>query len=193
MSGTFPTTIKPTRFEITSFSPTLVSTSHSLKRQVRKRGGGVQRWAMKMEFPPMKRASFAEYEAFIINQAGQYETFEYTPPDDLVGALGTYSGSVSVNGDHTAGDTTIAVTGQSGTLNAGSWVSFANHTKVYKIVTNSTSSLNIFPALQENVDNTTVVTYDSPTFTVSLTMDNFDYIANKNLFYNFEVSLIEVY
>jgi len=194
MSGTMPSTPVPNAVEVTSISPTLVSVSHSLKRSVRRRGGGVQRWSIKLGFPAMARATAAPLEAFVMSQAGQYETFSYTPPYTLMEALGTYSGTVTVNGAHTAGDTTIAVSGSSGTLMAGSWVQFADHTKVYKVVADSTSSITIFPALVEDVANTTAVEYDAPTFNVALTEDNFSFtFTGAPAYYNFQLNLVEIY
>ena len=45
----YPTTLEASRITITSISPTLVSLTHSLKRQVRRRGG--QRWIIDVQYP----------------------------------------------------------------------------------------------------------------------------------------------
>ena len=103
----FPTKTKPSGISITSISPTLVSLTHSLKRQVRRRGG--QRWLIEASYPPLSRADFAPIWAFSIAQQGQFKTFKYIPEiygstsgeaTDLIRAIGTYA----------AGDNTISMT-----------------------------------------------------------------------------------
>jgi hypothetical protein len=75
MSGSYPTTPVPKSITITGISPALVSVTHSLRRQVRSRGG--QRWKIEADYAPLTRAAFAPLFAFANAQRGQYETFTY--------------------------------------------------------------------------------------------------------------------
>lgn len=90
----FPITPKASSISITSISPTLVSLTHSLKRQVRRRGG--QRWLIDLAYPPLTRAKFAPIWAFSIAQQGQYKTFKYIP--EIYGSTsGEAVGTLAVN------------------------------------------------------------------------------------------------
>ena len=107
MSGTFPTSPEAASVLITNNQTTLVSTAISGRRQARQLQN--QRWGMRVAFPAMTRADFNPIFAFITQQRGRKESFQYTPPifDDT---LGTETGSVLVNGSHSVGDTTNAAT-----------------------------------------------------------------------------------
>jgi len=89
----FPINPKPANISITSISPTLVSLTHSLKRQVRRRGG--QRWLMDIKYPPLSREEFAPIWAFSIAQQGQFKTFDYIP--EIYGSTsGTATGALAL-------------------------------------------------------------------------------------------------
>lgn len=89
MSGTFPTSPKPQSVSLRSVTPAYVSTTHSLQRQVRSRGG--QRYMLTASFPPMTRATAAPVLAFLMKQQGPYETFTFSVPEH--DALGVATGS----------------------------------------------------------------------------------------------------
>jgi hypothetical protein len=122
---------------------------------------------------------YGELMAFIIKQRSSKENFTIVPPD-VTTINGSESGTVLVNGSHSAGDTTIAMDGfggdGSGRFKAGDLIKFASHTKVYMIVSDVTSSSNaatvtIEPPLQSALVDNSVVTYSSVPFTVHLTSD----------------------
>jgi hypothetical protein len=84
-----------------------------------------QRFKFSASYPPMSRSDFAPVYAFIMKQRSQKETFQIALPD-LKNAKGDVSGTVTVDGNHNAGDTTINVTGMTGTLKAGDFISLAD-------------------------------------------------------------------
>jgi hypothetical protein len=198
MSGTFPTSPVPADIKVSSFTPTLVSQTQSLKRQVRRRGG--QRWAFDVNYPPMTRSEFAPVYAFCISQRGQYETFTFVPPV-VSDPQGTATGTPVVNGAHSAGDTTIATDGWTNStqiLKAGDFIKFANHSKVYMIVSDSSSdgsgeaNLVIEPPLMAALSDNEAITANDVPFTVALTTDSQEYAAGPPDTYDFSIQLIEV-
>jgi hypothetical protein len=190
MSGTFPTSPEPRSITRTSLTPTMISTAHSLKRQVRSRGP--QQWSFRLAYTALKRATLAPLEAFLIAQRGQFSTFLFVPP--VYGnSSGTVSGSVTVNGAHAAGATSIAVTGLTGTLKAGDVVKFAGHTKVYMLTADATTTMTIEPPLLSALVSAEAVTYNGVPFTVALVSDTLSATLNPgDLTEPFELNLIEV-
>ena len=111
MSGALPNTSDFTAINVKSNQQTQVSVSDSGKSFRRQVAG--QYWSFSLSFPEMTRANFAPLQAFMIKQRGAKESFTVTFPS-YMNALGNETGSVAVNGAHTAGDTTIALDGFAG-------------------------------------------------------------------------------
>ena len=179
MSGTFP--ISSAKFEtmgIQSIQNTIISKSINGKKLTRQVDN--QRFGFSVRIITAKRSDvYGELMAFIIKQRSSKENFTIVPPD-VTTINGSESGTVLVNGSHSAGDTTIAMDGfggdGSGRFKAGDLIKFASHTKVYMIVSDVTSSSNaatvtIEPPLQSALVDNSVVTYSSVPFTVHLTSD----------------------
>jgi hypothetical protein len=189
MAGTFPTSPAPSSIKVSSHQPTLVSMSHSMKRQVRTRGS--QRWSFELQFPPMTRAEFAPIFAHVVKQQGQFGTFTFVP-HTLSDSLGSVSGSVTANGAAAVGDSTVAISGLTGTLKAGDFVKFAGHDKAYMLTADATTSLSIEPALMSAVANGEAVTYSSVPFVCALASDVHEFETGAPAVYAFQVALIEV-
>lgn len=191
MSGSYPTTPTPSGIKITSVAPTLVSVSHSLKRQSRSRGG--QRWMMEVSYPPLSRANFAPLWAFSAQQRGRYESFTFVPP--VYGnSSGTASGTLLVNNvaGYAAGSTTFAADGLTGTLKAGDFIKFAGHDKVYCLTADGSTSLSIEPPLLSAVADNEAITYNSVPFTVSFGVDSQEMAVGVDGVVDFSISLVEV-
>jgi len=181
---------------------TLMSTTDSGKTFRRQVDG--QRWTFTVSYPLKTRQDFAPIQAFIIRQRSQKENFTITFPSYL-NAQGSETGTVLVNGVHSAGDTTIAVDGHAGdtagSFKAGDLIKFANHSKVYMIVADVTpssnaSTLTIEPPLNNALADDEGVTYDSVPFTVHLNSDLQEFQTNQvdssgNLLFSFEFDVIE--
>tara|TARA_R100000234_G_scaffold81580_1_gene51351 strand:- start:1437 stop:2036 length:600 start_codon:yes stop_codon:yes gene_type:complete len=198
MSGTFPTSPEAASVLITNNQTTLVSTAISGRRQARQLQN--QRWGMRVAFPAMTRADFNPIFAFITQQRGRKESFQYTPPifDDT---LGTETGSVLVNGSHSVGDTTIAMDAfaadGSGRFKAGDYIKFGGHNKVYMVVSDVTSSSNaatvtIEPPLTTALSDNDTVVYNSVSFTVALKNDIQQIQLPNDAKFRYEMDLIEV-
>jgi hypothetical protein len=204
MSGAFP--ISSSKFETMGFKSiqnTIISKSDSGKRLARQVDG--QRWGFTVSIITGTRSSvYGELMAFIVKQRSGKETFTIVPPE-LEDARGSETGSVLVNGNQSAGDTTIAMDGfagdGAGRFKAGDLIKFASHTKVYMVVSDVTSSSNaatvtIEPPLVADIADDSAVTYDDVAITVYLTSDiqEFGTVGSDkdgNLLYKFEFDVEE--
>jgi hypothetical protein len=201
MSGALPS-LDFKAFNFQSEQRTLRSTTDSGKTFRRQVDG--QRWAFSLSYPLKTRSEFAPIQAFIIKQRSGKEDFTITFPS-YFNAQGSETGTVRVNGSHTAGDTTITVDGHAGdtagSFKAGDLIKFANHSKVYMIVEDVTpssnaSTLTIEPPLVNTLANDEQVNYDSLTFTVHLNSDVQEFATNtidkdNNILINYEFDVIE--
>ena len=204
MSGAFP--ISSAKFETMGFKSiqnTIISKSDSGKRLARQIDG--QRWGFTVSIITGTRSSvYGELMAFIVKQRSGKETFTIVPPE-LEDARGNETGSVLVNGNQSAGDTTIAMDGfagdGAGRFLAGDIIGFASHTKKYMVVSDVTSSSNaatvtIEPPLVADIANDSAVTYDDVAFTVYLTSDIQEFGAvgsdkDGNTLYKYEFDVEE--
>lgn len=193
MSGTYPTTPEFRSIGFNSEQKTITSTTDSGKMFAVQVDG--QRFKFSASYPPMSRSDFAPVLAFVMKQRSQKETFQISLPD-LKNAKGDVSGTVLVNGSHSAGDTTIDVDGMTGTLKAGDFVKFAGDTKVYMVVSDATAvagaaTLTIEPPLRSAISDDAAVTYDGVEFTVRLTSDIQQFNTSDLDLYRFEIDFIE--
>jgi len=193
MAGTYPTTPEFRSMNFASEQKTLTSTTDSGKMFSVQVDG--QRFKFSASYPPMSRTDFAPVLAFIMKQRSQKETFQIALPD-LKNAKGDVSGTVLVNGSHSAGDTTITVDAMTGTLKAGDLIKFS-HDKVYMIVADVTAdgsneaTLTIEPPLREALADNSSVTYDGIEFTVRLINDVQQFNVGVDNYYRYEVDFIE--
>ena len=193
MAGTYPTTPEFASVGFSSEQKTITSTTDSGKMFAVQVDG--QRFKFSASYPPMNRSEFAPVYAFVMKQRSQKETFQISLPD-LKDAKGSISGTVLVNGAHSAGDTTIDVDGMTGEIKAGDFVSFAGDTKVYMVVSDATAvagaaTLTIEPPLRSDIADDAAVTYDGVEFTVRLTNDVQQFNTGDLDLYRFEVDFIE--
>jgi hypothetical protein len=204
MSGAFP--ISSAGFEtmgIKSVQNTIISKSLSGKKLSRQIDN--QRFGFTAKIIVGKRSDiYGELMAFIIKQRSGKENFTIIPPE-VEDARGVETGTLAVNGSHTAGDTTIAIDGfaadTANRLRVGDFIKFNGHTKVYMVVADVTSSsgaatVTIEPPLVSSLADDETVSYDNIPFTVHLTNDIQEFGAigsdkDGNLLYQFEFDVEE--
>jgi|TARA_A100001388_G_scaffold49405_1_gene32971 hypothetical protein len=204
MSGAFP--ISSAGFEtmgIKSVQNTIISKSLSGKKLSRQIDN--QRFGFTARIIVGKRSDiYGELMAFIIKQRSGKENFTIIPPE-VEDARGVETGTLAVNGSHTAGDTTIAIDGfaadSANRLRVGDFIKFNGHTKVYMVVADVTSSsgaatVTIEPPLVSSLADDETVSYDNIPFTVHLTNDIQEFGAigsdkDGNLLYQFEFDVEE--
>jgi len=197
MSGTFPASPAFQSLNMRSIQPTFISRTISGRRQARQIGG--QYWEMTATFPPMTRAEFAPINAFVLKQRGQYESFQVVPPV-LNAGLGSPAGTPLVNGADQTGRS-VVTDGWNNSITifkAGDYLKFANHDKVYTVVTDATSNgsgqstITIEPALITSPANDSAITYTSVPFTVALTSGIQEFSTGTTGLFEFEIDLEEV-
>jgi len=200
MSGSLPNTAF-NAINFKSNQKTLFSETDSGKTFRRQVQG--QRFSFTLSYPTLTRSDFAPIMAFIVKQRSRKENFTITLPTTF-DSQGNETGTLLVNGSHTAGDTTIAIdafaSDGAGRLKAGDLIKFA-HDKLYMVVADVTSSSNaatvtIEPPLRTALADNSSVTYKSIPATVHLNSDmqEFETTANDkdgNLLFNFEFDVIE--
>ena len=196
MAGAFP--ISSANFDtlgIKSIQKTLISESASGKKLVRQIDG--QKFGFTANIIIAKRSDvYGELMAFIMKQRSSKENFTIIPPE-IEDARGTASGTP--HGTASAGATSITLGGSgSGTLKAGDFIKFTNHTKVYMVVEDqsdiSTGTLTIEPPLR--TVSSTDITYDNVPFTVYLINDLQEFGASGsdkdgNVLYKFQLDVQE--
>jgi len=204
MSGAFPiSTADFSTMGIRSIQNTIISKSLSGKKLSRQIDN--QRFGFTAKIIIGKRSDiYGELMAFIVKQRASKENFTITPPE-VKSTRGSEDQVVSVNGSHTAGDTTIAMDGfgadSAGRLKSGDFIKFAGHTKVYMIVAEFTPSsgaatVTIEPPLISALADDEVVTYNNVPFQVHITNDVQEFGAvgadkDGNLLYEFEIDVEE--
>ena len=197
MAGTFP--ISNSKFStmgIRTSQDTIITITDSGKKLSRQIDG--QRFGFTAQIITAKRSDvYGELMAFIMKQRSSRENFTIVPPE-IEDARGTASGTP--NGTASAGAVSITIGGSAtGTLKAGDFIKFSNHSKVYMVVEDqndiSTGTLTIEPPLITAVSSTDIQ-YDNVPFTVYLTNDiqEFGIVgADKdgNALYQFEIDVEE--
>lgn len=193
----YPTTPKPRAAVVTSVSPSLVSVTNSLRRQVRSRG--VQAWQIDLAYGAMKRDTFAPLWAFLVSRSGQAGKFTVSFPG-LTVPRGTAAGSPRVKG---GGQSGLAVetdgwSNNSTVLKKADFIELEGDPKIYQVTADVLSNgsgeatVPIFPALRR-VPGDNFVIYTDVVFTCALMSDSlpsdFDQCLTTR---GFDVSLVEV-
>ena len=178
MSGTFPTTIKPSSLSLQDVRPNLINQSVSGKRVTRKYGS--QYYLLDISLPPLSKNDAMDVFAFLKKQQNSFDKFDYQYPITNRGANISQT-DIVVNGSHSVGDNTIALSGfdnsTSNVLKAGDLIKFANHTKIYMVEADLTSdssgnaTVTISPSIIDTLANSEAVTVDQPNFKVYLNSD----------------------
>ena len=113
-----------------------------------------QAWLGSVDCPPMKRADAEEIVSFLLKaQRGTFYFQDYANPLNRGGVTGTLTvASATANG------TTLGISGASGSFAVGDWLQIS--TSLYKVVqSNSSSSVDVFPALRKSYAGGTAITY----------------------------------
>ena len=166
------------------------SQTRSGRTQVRNIGAAL--WSFTAKYSTLTRAQMAPIYAFLAGKQGGTSSFSITPPV-ISDSTGNATGTLRVNGAHSAGDNTVAMDGISGTVKAGDFIKFANHTKVYMVVSDFTASgtMTIEPALHEAVADNAVVTFNSVPFTMRVARDVQQFKLSGYEQYDLQVDFVE--
>ncbi len=173
-----------------------------------------QYFSINISYNPMTRAQFEPVYNFLMEKRGRLKPFyvvlpQYKDPQT------TTSGTISVQGSITSGDSNFLVDGfgsVSGGLKPGDMFNFtdssdSNHKKAYQIVRVATSSdklssdsaldatderrYYVVPPVQKDVTDNSTIDYGNPMFRVIQNKDVQEYSLGTNNLYTFSLSLEE--
>jgi hypothetical protein len=157
MAITYPLT-PPSPFNLSRLSLTGVSaTSRNTSPftlQTQQYNWPGQAWLGSVDCPPMKRADAETVIAFLLAaQRGTFYFQDYANPTNRGGVTGTLTVTTA-----TANGTTLTFGGATGSFAVGDWLQIS--TSLYKVVqVNSSSSVDLFPALRKSYAGGTAITY----------------------------------
>jgi len=197
--GAYPLATRPASVLMRGISPTMISTTHSLKRVAR--GSGAQRWYLRLKYGPLKNSEWNPIVGFCDEQLGRYGKFTIVVPGKEA-PLGAVSGAPLVNGAQAAGVTSVNLkslaNGVNGVFKAGDLVVFATHLKVYQVTRAANSdggglaTIYINCPLLTAVADGNAVTWQNVSMQCALLADTFDREWKSGLVCpGFEVDMIE--
>lgn len=178
MSGTITFPISPDGMQLVSrYSTTFISRAHSGKTMRRSRGG--HSWIVKVGWSVLDRDQYSDLLAFLINQAGQYETFQLALPVHST-PRGSWAGAPVVDGSDQVGHQ-IQLQGftpaAQDVVKPYDLFKFSGHDKIYVAVeetdpdTDGFMTLNFRPDLVQSPVNGEALTTGSVEMTVALLTD----------------------
>jgi hypothetical protein len=156
MAITYPLT-PPSPFKVSKLSLTGMSaTSRNISPftfETQQYNWSGQAWMGSVECPPMVRADAEEIVGFLLAaQRGTFYFQDYANPTNRGGVTGTLTVTTA-----TANATTLTFGGATGSFALGDWLQIS--TSLYKvIIANSSSSVEVFPALRKSYAASTPIT-----------------------------------
>ena len=185
MSGQFPIT-DFTQVTITSNTPTMVTTAISGFRQAKQ--VAAQFWTVEADLRPLTVAEAKRVQGFLARQRNSLYDFTIVLPrvgdasGGIAQAKASFPGvdSTVTSGAATAGTTSVNIVtnftqaqfGSQTVLQAGDYIKFAGHSKVYQVVfdayadLNGDTSITVFPNLVATVGAGEEVIYNQVPFTM---------------------------
>lgn len=178
---------------------TITKKTETASGRVIRSSNATTRWTGTLTYPVMSLAEFRPVQAFIAQTQGSLNEFDVIIP--IVSesqSVNADSLAATVDGAHSAGDTTIDIDTNvlsGNALKAGDVVRFANHTKVYMVTTDINTDgagnaiLNIQPALIEDLGDAESITTTDVPFRMILSNDlqEFNYRTDGLVAYEIDV------
>jgi len=189
MAITYPLT-PPSPFNLSRLSFTGVSaTSRNTSPftlQTQQYNWPGQAWLGSVDCPPMKRADAEEIVAFLLKaQRGTFLFQDYANPTNRGGVTGTLTVSTA-----TANGTTLGISGATGSFAVGDWLQIS--TSLYKVVqSNSSSSVDVFPALRKSYAGGTAITYANAKGVFRLASPSTEWAIGEASIYGVGFAIIE--
>lgn len=190
MSGTYPSDPPFNAINFKSEFGTVIAEMISLKTDARQVGD--HRWSFTAQHRNLTRAEWAPIAGFLMQQRGGAETFQIVIPN-LSDNTGT-AGSAAVGGGGAAaiGAESVNVV-VIGTIAAGSFIKFANHSKVYMTTAerDGNGAMTFSPPLIAAVANFEAITLENVPFTVRERRPAQAFQHPQFDVFTFEIDLIE--
>ena len=145
-----------------------------------------QAWLGSVDCPPMKRADAEEIVSFLLKaQRGTFYFQDYANPTNRGGVTGTLTVTTA-----TANGTTLTFGGATGSFAVGDWLQIS--TSLYKVVqVNSSSSVDLFPALRKSYAGGTAITYANAKGVFRLASPSTEWAIGEASIYGVGFAIIE--
>ena len=199
----FPTTVKPSRIQVTIDQPTLVSTTNSLTSQ--RRSLGAHRIELDYTYAPMTANEMQPFIAFFNAMQGQGKAFKLNVPKELINDT-THIADSSTHtstASYAVGIREVTVDGFGNNLSTaikgGNMIQFSNHDKIYIVSASGGSDgsgnckIRFEPALLTAITSSqTLNTFnqDIPMHVI-FASDKIQFDVDSALLYGFKVKFVE--
>ena len=180
-----PSPFNLSRLSLTGVSATSRNTS-PFTLQTQQYNWPGQAWLGSVDCPPMKRADAETIIAFLLAaQRGTFYFQDYANPSPR----GTVTGTLTVS-TATANGTTLTFGGATGSFAVGDWLQIS--TSLYKVVqVNSSSSVDLFPALRKSYAGGTAITYTNANGVFRLASPSTEWAIGEASIYGVGFAIIE--
>lgn len=181
---------------LTSNTPTIITKSISgleNRQQV-----GTQFWSFSARFSSLTDAERRQIMGFLMSKRGPFANFTIDLPEPFRDSSGNQVANIT-NLTGAAGATSVSSTSvltDTLILKAGDFVYFANHSKVYMVTSDATSSgtsvtINLFPALRQGVGGSSLIHKDV-IMKVRCTNEGFGFNSDPTLYSDIDMDFVEV-
>ena len=180
-----PSPFNLSRLSLTGVSATSRNTS-PFTLQTQQYNWPGQAWLGSVDCPPMKRADAETIIAFLLAaQRGTFYFQDYANP----APRGAVTGTLTV-ASATANGTTLGISGATGSFAVGDWLQIS--TSLYKVVqVNSSSSVDLFPALRKSYAGGTAITYANAKGVFRLASPSTEWAIGEASIYGVGFAIIE--
>ena len=180
-----PSPFNLSRLSLTGVSATSRNTS-PFTLQTQQYNWPGQAWLGSVDCPPMKRADAEEIVSFLLKaQRGTFYFQDYANPTNRGGVTGTLTVTTA-----TANGTTLTFGGATGSFAVGDWLQIS--TSLYKVVqVNSSSSVDLFPALRKSYAGGTAITYANAKGVFRLASPSTEWAIGEASIYGVGFAIIE--
>lgn len=188
----FPT-ITPSSISLVSVNPTRIATT--LNGIEQRASGTGQYYRITAEYSNLTQAQVREIMGHMAGESGPLNSFAFALPTYLgtITGSGASMGTVGATAIGSSGATLTVGSGSTPYFKAGDLFKFANHTKVYQVTADATTTtLNFKPPVRALVPTSTAITTTSLSMTVRYATDNQEFSINTDLFSSFSIEFIEV-
>ena len=180
-----PSPFNLSRLSLTGVSATSRNTS-PFTLQTQQYNWPGQAWLGSVDCPPMKRADAETIIAFLLAaQRGTFYFQDYANTTNRGGVTGTLTVTTA-----TANGTTLTFGGATGSFAVGDWLQIS--TSLYKVVqVNSSSSVDLFPALRKSYAGGTAITYTNAKGVFRLASPSTEWSIGEASIYGVGFAIIE--
>lgn len=128
---------------------------------------GTQKWVIDATLPKMEENDYLPVAGMLASQLGAYGEFQIRIPigDSNIDLSPGTASSTALSGSD------VINTNTHGNVLPGTFIRFANHTKIYMVKSFSSTQISVTPRLANDVTTGTIIIYNQPTMTVRLNGD----------------------